>query len=454
MSSDEDPFELIEKGNAFEAACDYWRSAEYYSRSSICLRYRADGLSSWPRKGDGWDYHSAKEEKQRIIALYRAQSLEYLYKARHSLLEALQFENDRDRAQTLEVARTGTGSLDPICSMISSGDRTKRNRIFELLFSGRCEAFNVGTQLCTSEQVNHAAAGEPNKIQDLNDLNSSKQQVNPLLLVNESSWGNSPPTLNNDPSVGTGTHSDKPAENSSRSIFHYEKDDRQQSIESRLAELNSSLLPSVPSRHDSCSTRADDGENNKRMNEIRRGLGRLGVVLPESARKSDLMDRHLTSGDQVNLVVEQLKDEIRIERGIHVDGGGGSNEYADEHTYSNDDGIDETDSMFEGYEGGEYDVDALLTMAENLVAKSGVKLDGKGAFSSQITQIGKIQVLLLEARLCLELNPSSQDSNAQLKEVSKTEGLVEKDQSAKGLEKAVALMKNAYLCMQELMQHW
>ncbi len=422
MSSDEDPFELIKKGNAFEAACDYWGSAEYYSRSSICLRCRADGLSSRLRNADGSgeagggsdgrNCHSAKLENQRIIALYRAQSLEYMYKARHSLLEALQFENDRDRAQTLEVAKSGTGSLDPICSMISPGDRTKRNRIFELLFSGRCEALDGGTQsnssmeqMCTSDRMNHAAAAKPNK--DFNSSNSGAK-----------------------------------------------KDDRQQSIESRLAELNSSLLPRVPCHHNSCSIRADDDESDNRMNEIRHGLGRLGVLLPESTRKNDLVDKHLTSGDQVKLIIQQATDEIRIESGVHTDGGGGSNEYADEHTYSNDDGIDENDSMFGGYEDVEYDIDALLTMAENLAAKSGFKLDGNGVFS-QVMQIKKIQALLLKARFCLELDHSSQDGNEQPKEVSISEGSVENDQSAKGSkDAAVELIKNAHYCMQELLKHW
>ena len=37
-NQDEDPFDLIQKGNAFEAASDHWRSAEFYTRASKSLR--------------------------------------------------------------------------------------------------------------------------------------------------------------------------------------------------------------------------------------------------------------------------------------------------------------------------------------------------------------------------------------------------------------------------------
>ena len=49
---DEDPFKLIQKGNAFEAASDHWRSSEFYTRASISLRRRADDLSSQIRSSN------------------------------------------------------------------------------------------------------------------------------------------------------------------------------------------------------------------------------------------------------------------------------------------------------------------------------------------------------------------------------------------------------------------
>ena len=93
MAAEEDPSELIKLGSAFEKASDNWRSAEFYSRASTCLRTRADDLSSQIRGGGHGD--------RKVVSLFRAQSLEYLYKARHCLLEALWFENDQDRSRTV-----------------------------------------------------------------------------------------------------------------------------------------------------------------------------------------------------------------------------------------------------------------------------------------------------------------------------------------------------------------
>ena len=58
-----------------------------------------------------------------------------MYKARHCLMQALQFENDQDRSNTLEVAKSGVGSLDPLYSMISDEEGRKRRLIFETLFT-------------------------------------------------------------------------------------------------------------------------------------------------------------------------------------------------------------------------------------------------------------------------------------------------------------------------------
>lgn len=493
MSADEDPFELIKKGNSFEAASDYWRSAEYYGRSSICLRCRADALATQLCNGNGSrsgvagvdggggrDNCSTKIENQRIISLYRAQSLEYMYKARHSLLEAMRFENDQDRSRTLEVAKSGSGSLDPVCSMISSVDRTKRNRIFELLFSGRCEAFHVGTQSdsLSVEQVgapnrmNHAASGIAlnssnsvaidRAVPVVNDLPIQQQQGNPLLLATRAqSEGESSTMHGHCPNHGySEMHSTEKCSTTSLSTpIDDETDYRRQSIESRLAKLDSSLLPKAPYHRKSNSLSGGDDDSDKRVNEIRRGLERLGVSLPDSTRKRELVHKHVTAGDQVKLIIEQATDEVRIERGMHMDDhdGGYSNEYADEdvHAYNNDDGVDEHDSMFEGFENKEYDVDALLTMAENLVAKSGTEIDGKGGvYSPELMQIKNIQALLLEARLCLELDSSTKGGDEQGKDTSDLQGSIDNDVQGATATKAAVLIKNAHNYMQELLRHF
>lgn len=490
MSSDEDPFELIDRGNSFEAACDYWRSAECYSRSSICLRCRADGLSNQLRNGSGsgcgalggggggggQNSHSTKLATQRIIALYRAQSLEYMYKARHSLLEALQFENAQDRARTLEVAKSGTGSLDPLCSMISPEDRLMRKEIFELLFSGRCDGTQANSYLdehiiCTSDKMNHTTVlGKSNMGHGLDDFNSSNsvetviqtQKGNPLLLAAQEPQVDSPRTLTADPSVNVDYLQAYSGDNCSKPpplIIHGQTEDCQQSIESRLAKLDSSLLPSV---RKSSSRSGGESETDHRVNEIKLGLGRLGVSLPDSTQKNHLLHKHnITNGDEVKQIIEQVSDEVRVERGLHMADGGNSNdlkECADEYTDNNDDGIDENDSMFEGFEDDEYNIDTLLTMSENLVAKLGVRINGEDNFSTQVVQIKRIQALLLEARLCLELDDASSKNGDEQLLVSVSKGSIEKKDERGSTSimknKAAVLVETAHFCITELLQHW
>ena len=59
---DEDPFELIQKGNGCEASCDHWRAADHYGRASRRLLARADDLAAAPTGQSG---HG---ERQKVVA--------------------------------------------------------------------------------------------------------------------------------------------------------------------------------------------------------------------------------------------------------------------------------------------------------------------------------------------------------------------------------------------------
>ena len=431
MSAEDDPFELIKRGNAFESSSDHWRSAEFYSRASVCLRSRADDLSLQIRKG-GQDA-SAEVEKRKVVSLFRAQSLEYLYKSRHCLLEALRFENDQDRSRTLEVARSGTGSLDPLFTMISSEDINKRNETFRRLFSGCMEASVVGNQANAEQSV-----GESEQIEEIKT-------------------GNTSGTLSSSMKESTPANSNKSSDESSTSTDQI--DGRQQSLESRLAKLDSSLLPNTPPPFESGSRSCSGPTNKNRLDEIQRGLGRLGVSLPDGTSKRDLLPNNSSAEDQVKLIINHAKDELHVERGMNMGEGTGPDEILDVSSFDDGNTIDENDSMFEGFADEEYDIDVLLSKADSLVAKTGIKADGSGEFNSELVHIRKAQALLLEARLCLEMvQAQSHDEGILLSESNEDEGHVQNDQSSGSTlaakKKARGLVVNVQYCVGELLKVW
>ncbi|KAL7543049.1 hypothetical protein ACHAWF_007313 [Thalassiosira exigua] len=426
MAAEEDPFELIKKGNAFEASSDHWRSAECYSRASTRLRTRADQVSAQIREGGRADDGAAERQKWKVVSLFRAQSLEYLYKARHCLLEALKFENDQDRARTLEVAKTGTGSLDPLFAMITEEERAKRKLIFERLFSGGSESLEK------SEVVNESQA-EDDAIDNVKGPGRAEENGAPLNAIGDDNYPHHPSGSAND----------------SHGI-----DDRRQSIESRLANLDSSLLPKAPAPFIAGSRRG--GDDKKRMDEIQRGLGRLGVTLPQSEKDTKSIPENTSAEDQVKLIIQQAQDEVRVEKGLH-EGEGMSNDTM--NGGEDDDVIDENDSMFEGFEDDELDIDALLTKAENLVAKAGAEADSRdGELFSELSQIRKVQALLLEARLCLEMAQTKKDDE----KISMEKSNEDREDSSHGsgssnlaaTEKARKLVESALDSMKNLLKGW
>ena len=425
--ADDDPFELIKKGNAFESASDHWRSAEFYSRASVCLRGKADDLSSQIR-GVGSGRGSTHAEKRKVVSLFRAQSLEYLFKGRFCLLEALRFENDQDRSRTLEVARSGTGSLDPLFSMISSEDSKKRNELFRRLFSGCTGALEVGIQANAERDVGDAEQSEENGTENSPEILSP-----PSTSIMESSHVNLNESSNYEPSTTTD-----------------QIDDRQQSLESRLAKLDSSLLPHIPPPVVSGSR-----NNKNRLDEIQRGLGRLGVSLPDSTRKRDLLPDNSSAEDQVKLIINQAKDEVHLERGANMGDGSGLDEILDASSSNDGSVIDESDSMFEGFEDDVYDIDTLLSRAESLAAKKGVNAAaGGGEFHSELAQIRKVQALLLEARLCLEMARAKSPEE----ELHEDDGCTDNDEKSSAIlaakKKARVLVASVQDCVGELLKLW
>ena len=451
---DDDPFKLIQKGNAFEAASDHWRSAEFYTRASISLRRRADDLSAQIRSSNNADDTKANvEEKKKVVSLYRAQSLEYMYKARHCLMQALQFENDQDRNNTLSVAKSGVGSLDPLYSMISNEEGRKRRLIFETLFAGSIDSDNDGD---VEESVVQKVDNADNEVLIQEEQSTNYDPVASAAI-------NSNTISSAQQATESSTSTNPPPISDANGI-----DVRQQSIEARLAQLDTSLLPNVPPPFISGSRTSNGGDENKnRLNEIQKGLKGLGISLPDNGKK-DLISDNLSAEDQIKLIIQQAKDEARFEKGVHDN----------DESNNDDDIIDENDSMFEGYIDEDYDIDTLLLKAEKLVSgiDSSAK-DGKEESSSlELVQITKVQALLLEARLCLEMV-----NNVKSFEKTLMENNLEKhvtDEQGKGecedakhedeqpistrndsetlaaRKKARVLIQSAQDCLNDLLTHW
>ena len=398
MFNDEgDPFDLIERGNAFDSASDHWRSADCYSRASTCLRDRADILSTQIKNGD--HDQSVVSEKRKVVSLFRAQSLEYLYKARQCLLKAMQFENEQDHSRMLDVARLGSGSLDPLACMISSQDIEERNLTFRRLFSRCTNMMEVGIQTNADNDAD---------IDQIN-ISSTTNQI----------------------------------------------DAHQQLLESRLAKLDSSLLPNIPPP---VVFGSHNGTKN-RMEEIHRGLGRLGVSLPDSSKR-DILPDTLSTEDQMKLIINQAKDEVRVERGMHLETGYCSNILDASLSSSVDDNvINENDSMFDGFEVEDYDIDTLLSKTENLLAKTEINTNGESEiFYSELVQIRRIQALLLETRLCLETARSKSNYTVKTHENEGDDDeccVRNNDQSTVAMKKkARSLAVCVQDCINELLNSW
>lgn len=380
MAVDEDPFALIQKGNGFKAASDYWRAAEHYGRAVVQLLARADDLAAQPRS-------ASADERGKVMSLYRAQSLEYTFKARHCLVNALRRENEQDRANYAMVVEAGTGSLDPLCLLIDRDEARRRQLTFERLFAGGGAAVESDVEV-TGVGKEDALSGSAFKAR-LDKFDDKR--------VETKGNASDPPSAAATPKSSQLNSGGSGVENDDAKIEH-----RRQSIESRLAGLDTACLPKVPPPFVVGSRGGRGGDDQQRLDDIRRGLGRLGVSLPDH-KKSDLIPDNVSEEDQVKLILQQAHDEVRVETGRNVDEDGSMNDAA-VASHLEDGAIDENDSMFEGFdEEDEEDIDALLEKAETLVAKTRLASNGDGGHAIELGQIRKAQALLLEARLCLEM---------------------------------------------------
>jgi hypothetical protein len=115
--------------------------------------------------------------------------------------------------------------------------------------------------------------------------------------------------------------------------------------------------------------------------------------------------------------------------------------------------------MFDGFEDEEYDIDTLLSKTESLLTKTEIRIDGESEeFHSDLAQIRRIQALLLEARLCLEIARSKSNDTVTTheKEDDDDECCVKNnDQSIVAMKKkARCLIVGVQDCVKELLNKW
>ena len=350
---DEDPFDLIQKGNAFASSYYHWSAADAYSRASLALRNRANALSDLCKS-----QKTNTDEKQKVISLYTTQSLEYFHKARHSLLEALVSENAKDKRKSTKVTRAGKGNLDPICSVVSGEEVERRKRIFNILFGSQ----NGDTNKSKSVGVEAAMAA--------------------AVVID---------------------HEEIPA-------------------------APSSLLPTTTS---SVSNIIEKNDSQQRLNEIRSGLQRMGVSLPDEQNEL-IIKPEMSSDDLVRLVMQQASEEVLLE--------GNSDHLVKsimqqtsyeipleesskkQELHYNDSLIDENDSMFEGFQDEpDDDLEALMIKVDKMIesakaSSSSEKNDASDKqndhlLDNQLRMIEHAQALLLQARLCLALERGDEDGD-------------------------------------------
>ena len=468
---DNDPFVLIEKGNAHEAASNFWKSAEMYTKASICLRSRADQLSSSssstplsPMERDGTKKH--EEERRKIISLYRAQSLEYLYKARKSFIMAITNENDQDRQQLLNVAKSGTGKLDPTMSCITVQESEDRRKVFQTLFAGLLD--EAGSEDDGKKKMEDCCS-------KCKHINEPKEERRPSTQMN------------------VDVVKDKTIHPAGNSI---------ESMEARLAKLNASLAnntsntdnmtknsnnsipPDVPPPFISGSRSSyNNGSDQHRLQNIHDGLKRLGVSMPNNNKDSIIATtENLSEDEQVKLIIEQAQDEVRIEQTtegrkheIENTSSAYSNNVLDYMNDDNDDDIDENDSMFDDYEDEEDDIDSLLMKAENLVAKTSAEIKGNNMMSNtssslpiskenvELAQLRRAQALLLEARLLLDMGSAeekldegedNEKENGSSDKPAKQNATNNNNKGTSARSKAKERVEDANKCLKEVLLGW
>ncbi len=309
--NDDDPFTLIEKGNSLESSNNRWGSSNYYSRAYSLLLEEYHTIMKTIKDSTSTDVNEPKSndkiyiQKKKVAALFHDQSVDYLHKARQSLIGALMFEREEDLKRWGDIEpmvdivhynnyqRREEVVFDPIMMVLTKEEMERRMDTFRRLFVSSWEKESDDDFHGNSKEkdvvVVHDIQVQTEPMNDETDMDANHEydqgttslehRLAMLAPINtESNYNN-----NGDGDEGV-------------------NDDIELTLEQRLAKLNSSLTnKSIP--------KSDD----ERFENIQSGLNDLGVYVPSNNEKNILDDHSLTDKEQFNLIMNMAKDEAALD---------------------------------------------------------------------------------------------------------------------------------------------
>jgi len=325
----QDPFDLIAKGNELESSNELWKATYHFLQASTVLRYQADRM------------HPINTKQRKVQALFQDQSIEYLHRARKTLISAMEMERDKDVERCEELpSRVEVTSL--LAGDFVPDDATdlnmNTNEIFEPLMDSLDE----------TEAIQRGELFQKLFI-------SLKETVFMNAASNE-----------------TGERDD------SKPI----------TLEQRLAQLESSLPPAMQ------KPKSDE----QRMRDIHAGLNGLGVSVP-SHNRNILQQEDISEEDQMKEIMSMAKDQAMLEGGsetkdvmallkqssIRIDLDG----YDDDESTSSS--SDEKDAK-----------DADMQFWKNLVIEKDEEQGPTTKMEEMKQCLATAQQLMLQASVCLE----------------------------------------------------
>lgn len=331
-------FSLIEKGNKLETTKNFFTSSKTFVEASLALHELCDDCPE-----------DADEESRQIAQLYDDQSRHYFHKSREVLIEGMKAENEADR--DLEA---------PKIANLSDEAATGRVELFTILFSRQLETEEAAEE----QQKEHKQAEQPKEIASLG-VDKHIEAEKPVESENPSADERAPETEESNETVDSPSgiekagesgkitevggpvkaakrvnldaekpveaetpsgeeeslkpdptdRSDPPVEsfpplqtkphekesNASSQPVNFEE--KQLSLEERLAQLNASM-PSLGPKS------SDD-----KIKEINQGLKGLGInVYTAEDRRIDALKPAKSTVEQIEDIIAQAADETRFEQ--------------------------------------------------------------------------------------------------------------------------------------------
>lgn len=335
IKRNEDPFSLIEKGNSLESSRNQWGSSNFYSRAFTALlhEYNSSDLCKTTSSSNSTSKAPDKDQ-QKIAALYHDQSVEYLNRARKSLISALMFEQEEDLRRWADILpmvdvinnvsseeQLQTEAFDPLMVMLTDEEKQRRAQTFHTLFispsKGIAEKDTKVPKECEVVLQSKNNNDDSTKCERLTEKNHE-------ILENKEEKSNAENESFKDGDEVTGEDVNSNDESeltslevrlsnlvpASKALKTVSSESNkignnavELSLEQRLANLDSSL-PKIAAMK----------SNDERLENIKSGLGDLGVYVPSENKECILDGKILCEDEQVQLIMNIVKDEVALDK--------------------------------------------------------------------------------------------------------------------------------------------